>query len=148
MLSLTQIYLRAEPDADQAESRAREILDDLRGDPTLDYRAVGDPFLHPAVFRDISQQQLSGVFGSNFRSDRASEVPAGGGSMQRTSCRWCEPGRPSELAEVRDAVYRDLVGERTRETEKHYFEGLLSQYTVTAEWPEGMEPVAIPGVIP
>ena len=49
---------------------------------------------------------------------------------------------------MRDAVYRDLVSERIREAEQRYFEGLLSQYTVTAEWPEGMEPVSIPGVVP
>ncbi len=57
-------------------------------------------------------------------------------------------GRASKLAEVRDAVYRDVVSQRTREAEQLYFEGLLSQYTVTVEWLEGMEPVSLPGVVP
>ena len=56
-------------------------------------------------------------------------------------------GRPSELHEVRDAVYRDLVSERTRAAEQSFFDGLLSRYTVTMEWPEGMEPIDIPGVV-
>jgi len=56
-------------------------------------------------------------------------------------------GRPSELDEVRDAVHRDLVSERTREAEQRYFDGLLAQYTVTVEWPEGMDPVELPGVV-
>ena len=73
--------------------------------------------------------------------------------MLRTTASRCRTfdrldlGRPSELAEVRDAVYRDLVSERTREAEQRYFDGLLAQYTVTVEWPEGMEPVELPGVV-
>ena len=55
-------------------------------------------------------------------------------------------GRESALSEVRDAVYRDLTGERTLEAEQRFFEGLLAQYTVTVDWPEGMEPVDVPGV--
>ena len=59
-----------------------------------------------------------------------------------------ELGRNSTLADVRDAVYRDVVSQRTREADQQYFEGLLSQYTVTVEWPEGMEPVSLPGLVP
>ena len=155
VLSFTQVYLQAEPDAEQAAARARAILDDLRTDPTINPQAIGDPFLHPAVFRDISEQQLLGVFGEEFAS-QVVELPVGEWSGPVTSAFGLhvarldalEPGRLSALADVRDAVYRDLMSERTREAEQQYFEGLLSQYTVTAEWPEGMEPVAIPGVVP
>ena len=48
---------------------------------------------------------------------------------------------------MRDAVHRDLLGERTRETDERYFEVLLDKYTVTVEWPEGMPPVDLPGVV-
>ena len=59
-----------------------------------------------------------------------------------------EPGRASELSEVRDAVYRDLTSDRTRRAEEQFFDRLLAQYTVTVDWPEGMEPLEIPGVTP
>ena len=39
------------------------------------------------------------------------------------------------------------MSQRTREAEQLYFDGLLAQYTVTVEWPEGMDPVELPGVV-
>ncbi len=155
VLGFRQVYLRAEPNAEQAGARARSMLDELRTSPDVDPVAIGDPFLHPAVFGDITERQLGGVFGADFAAQVVG-LPVGEWSGPITSAfglhlarlDTLEPGRRSELDEVRAAVYRDLVSERTREAEQRYFEGLLSQYTVTAEWPEGMEPVAIPGVVP
>ncbi len=155
VLSLRQVYVREEPDAKQAEALALAVLDGLRSQPETDPRTLGDPFLHPAVFSDIPQPQLSSVFGEEFAS-QVVELPVGEWSGPVTSAFGLhlarvdalEPGRRSDLSEVRDAVYRDLVSERTREAEQQYFEGLLSQYVVTAEWPEGMEPVDLPGMVP
>ncbi len=155
VISFTQVYLRAEPDTTHAEARAHTLLDDLRAQPDTDPQTLGDAFLHPAVFGNISQQQLAGVFGADFVAQIV-ELPVGkwGGpitsafGLHLARVDRLEQGRPSALDEVRDAVYRDLVSKRTREAEQRYFEGLLSQYTVTAEWPEGMEPVAIPGIVP
>ena len=126
----------------------------LRKSPDVDPEAIGDPFLHPGVFGDITERQLAGVFGAEFTA-QLMDLPVGewGGpitsafGLHLARIDRLEPERPSTLDEVRDAVYRDLVSERTRKAEQRYFEGLLSQYTVTAEWPEGMEPVAIPGVV-
>ena len=154
VLGFRQVYLRVEPDAEQAEARARTLLDELRHSPDVDPESVGDPFLHPTVFADITQQQLAGLFGAEFALQIV-ELPVGEWSGPVTSAFGVhlarldalEPGRLSELSEVRDAVYRDLVSQRTREAEQRYFEGLLSQYTVTAVWPEGMDPVSIPGVL-
>ncbi len=155
VISFAHVYLRVESGMKPAEARAHALLDDLRRQPETDPQTLGDPFLHPAVFSEISPQQLSGVFGSDFAGEVV-ELPVGEWSGPVTSAFGLhlarldalEPSRLSELREVRDAVYRDLVSERTREAEQQYFEGLLSQYVVTAEWPEGMRPVAIPGVVP
>ena len=155
VLSFTQVYLRAEPDAEQARARAFSILRALETHPETDPAAMGDPFLHPAAYRDISERQLQAMFGEEFASQLV-DLPVGPWSGPVTSAFGLhlarldafEPGRRSELSEVRDAVHRDLVSERTREAEQRYFEGLLSQYTVTMEWPDGMAPVSIPGVVP
>ena len=103
----------------------------------------------------MRERDLSGVFGEEFASQLL-ELPVGEWSGPVTSAFGLhvarldalQSDRPSELAEVHDAVYRDLVSKRTREADQRYFEGLLSQYTVTIEWPEGMEAVPLPGVIP
>ena len=153
VLSFTQIYLRAEPDPAQARARARAMLDDLEERPDADPAAMGDPFLHPTVYRDRSVTQLSGLFGPEFASQLV-DLPVGEWSEPVTSpfglhlarLDALEPGRPSSLDEVRDAVHRDLMRDRRRDADKQYFTGLLSQYTVTMEWPDGMEPIDIPGV--
>jgi hypothetical protein len=154
MISFTQVFLRGGPDAEEDRARARSMLKHLRATPNADPEMLGDPFLYPAVHRDMSERDLLNVFGNEFAAQLV-ELPVGEWSGPVTSAFGLhvarvdalELGRPSELHEVRDAVHRDLVSERTREAEQLYFEGLLSQYTVTMEWPEGMEPIDIPGVV-
>ncbi len=154
VLSFTQIYLRAEPDPAQAGARARALLDDLEKRPDADPATMGDPFLHPTVYRDRPATQLSGLFGPEFAAQLV-DLPVGEWSGPVTSpfglhlarLDALEPGRPSHLDEVRDAVHRDLVRDRTRDVDEQYFTGLLSQYTVTMEWPDGMKPIDIPGVV-
>ncbi len=153
-VSFTQVFLRGGPDAEQARARARSMLEYLRTTPHADPEAIGDPFMHPAAYRDMPERDLLSVFGEVFAVQLV-ELPLGEWSGPVTSAfglhvarvDMLDPGRPSELAEVRDAVNRDLVSKRTREAEQLYFEGLLSQYTVTMEWPEGMQPIDIPGVV-
>ena len=152
-VSFSQVFLRGGPDTDQARARARTMLEYLRTTPQADPEVIGDPFMHAAVHRDMSERDMLSVFGKEFAAQLV-ELPVGEWSGPVTSAFGLhvarldalELGRPSELREVRRAVYRDLVSERTRKAEQRYFEGLLSQYTVTMEWPEGMEPIDIPGV--
>ena len=155
VISFSQVYFQERSEAGNAEARALTALEKLRENPQTDPETIGDPFMFPAVHRDMREGDLSGVFGEEFASQLL-ELPVGEWSGPVTSAFGLhvarldalQSDRPSELAEVHDAVYRDLVSKRTRETEQRYFEGLLSQYTVTIEWPEGMEPVPLPGVIP
>ncbi len=155
MISFSQVYFQERSEAGNAEARALTVLEELRESPETDPETIGDPFMFPAVHRDMRESDLSGVFGEEFASQLL-ELPVGKWSGPVTSAFGLhvarldalQSDRPSELAEVHDAVYRDLVSKRTREADQRYFEGLLSQYTVTIEWPEGMEPVSLPGVIP
>jgi len=102
----------------------------------------------------MRERELAGVFGEEFAAQVVG-LPEGEWSGPVTSAFGLhiarldalDPGRPSELEEVRDAVLRDLVSQRTREAEQQFFEGLLAQYTVTVEWPEGMEALELPGVV-
>jgi hypothetical protein len=152
-LSFTQIYFREQSGADAAD-RAWVALRDLQSDPDRDPEAMGDPFLHPAVHRDLSERAVRSVFGEEFGSQvvdlavgqwQAPVKSAFGVHAVRLDA--FEPGRASDLSDVRAVVYRDLTSERTRDAEQQFFERLLAQYTVTVEWPEGMAPVEIPGVV-
>ncbi len=153
-LSFAQVYVGERDGREQDRTRALSILEELRTNPNADPEQMGDPFMYPAMHRDMRERDVLGVFGDKFTA-QVVELPVGEWSGPITSAfglhvvrlDMLDLGRPSELAEVRDAVYRDLVSKRTREAEQLYFEGLLSQYTVTMEWPEGMEPIDIPGVV-
>ena len=153
-LSFAQVYVGERDGREQDRTRALSILEELRTNPNADPEQMGDPFMYPAMHRDMRERDVLGVFGDKFTA-QVVELPVGEWSGPITSAfglhvarlDMLDLGRPSELTEVRDAVYRDLVSKRTREAEQLYFEGLLSQYTVTMEWPEGMEPIDIPGVV-
>jgi hypothetical protein len=153
-VSFAQVYIRVQRNAEQDRARALSILEELKTNPNADAEQMGDPFMYPATHRDMRERDLLGVFGEEFAA-QVVELPAGEWSGPVTSAFGLhlvrldalDLGRPSELHEVRDAVYRDLVSERTRAAEQSFFDGLLSQYTVTMEWPEGMEPIDIPGVV-
>ncbi len=153
-VSFAQVYIRVQRNAEQDRARALSILEELKTNPNADPEQMGDPFMYPATHRDLRERELLGVFGEEFTA-QVVELPAGEWSGPVTSAFGLhlvrldalDLGRLSELHEVRDAVYRDLVSERTRAAEQSFFDGLLSQYTVTMEWPEGMEPIDIPGVV-
>ena len=154
MLSFQQVYIGELDGVRQDRARAGSILRELETKPGADPELMGDPFMYPATHRDMRERDLLGVFGEEFTA-QVVELPVGQWSGPLSSAFGLhvvrldalDPGRPSGLEEVRDAVYRDLVSERTRDAEQRYFDGLLSQYTVTVEWPEGMPPVDLPGVI-
>ncbi|MGI9629327.1 MAG: peptidyl-prolyl cis-trans isomerase [Longimicrobiales bacterium] len=152
-LSFTQVFFRGDDDSD-AEERARRALRTLRDNGDVALESLGDPSLLPAQQVDVSERGMATTFGAEF----AGEIPSLSVGAWSEPIRsnfgvhlvrldeWT-PGRLSELAEVRGAVYRDLTSARTEEAEEQFVEGLLGQYTVTVDWPEGMEPVDIPGVV-
>ena len=153
-VSFAQVYIRVQRNAEHDRARALSILEELKANPNADPEQMGDPFMYPATHRDMRERDLLGVFGEEFAA-QVVELQAGEWSGPIASAFGLhvarldslDLGRPSELVEVRNAVYRDLVSKRTREAEQRYFDGLLSQYTVTMEWPEGMQPIDIPGVV-
>ncbi len=153
-VSFVQVYVGERAGAEQDRARAMTILRELTTTPNADPEQMGDPFMYPATHRDMREGDLLALFGEEFAA-QIIELSAGEWSGPITSAFGLhiarldalDPRRASQLDEVRDAVYRDLVSERTREAEQRYFEGLLAQYTVTVQWPEGMQPVDLPGVV-
>ena len=152
-ISFTQIYFGDGQEGDPVQ-RAEAALSSLRGAPPDAYETIGDRLMVPAVQRDLPQRGVWGTFGPGF-SEQLVALPIGEWAGPVTSAYGVHlvyvdaftPGRLSELSEVRDPVYRDLTSDLTQQAEAAFFEGLLAQYTVTVDWPEGMEPVDLPGVI-
>jgi hypothetical protein len=153
-VSFLQIYFRQSDDVAADRVRATSVRDRLLADPGLDPRQLGDPFMHPLAQGGLRERDVASAFGAEFAAEVVG-LPIGEWSgpvesafgLHVVRVDVLEPGGLSDLDEVRDAVYRDLVSLRTREAEQAYFEQLLAQYTVTVDWPEGMEAVELPGVI-
>ncbi|HEY5802819.1 MAG TPA: peptidylprolyl isomerase [Lysobacter sp.] len=106
----------------------------LKRDPRA---RVGDPTLLPTTLDDASSDDLARTFGQRFAAEVA-DMPDGnwagpivsgfGLHLVRIDSR--TPGRLPQLAEVRAAVERDLLSERSREAADEFYQGLRKRYTV------------------
>jgi hypothetical protein len=152
-VSFTHVYFGDAEGTDPGR-RAEGALRQMQAESDLDPQTMGDPMLLPPVYRDQRERGVFAALGPDF-GDQMVDLPVGEWAGPVTSAYGLhlvrvdafEPGRASELSDVRDAVYRDLTSERSREVEEQFFERLLAQYTVTVDWPEGMDPVEVPGVV-
>jgi len=149
-LRFLQVFVRSGPDATE---RAEAILERLRSEPDQDIGPLTDPFLHPLAYPDVRERELVSVYGPEFAA-LLMQQPVGAWSgpvpspfglhLVKVDAR--VEGALPDLDAVRPEVRRDLMFERTEAADQAYFEGLLAKYTVTVQWPEGMEPLDLPEV--
>jgi hypothetical protein len=149
-LRFLQVFVRSGPDATE---RAEAILERLRSEPDQDIGPLTDPFLHPLAYPDVREREIVSVYGPEFAA-LLMQQPVGAWSgpvpspfglhLVKVDAR--VEGALPDLDAVRPEVRRDLMFERTEAADQAYFEGLLAKYTVTVQWPEGMEPLDLPEV--
>lgn len=142
-VALRQVYVSRERRGDEAEEAARVLLARLRSaGPEEEPRALGDPSLLPAVLPLSSQREIARSFGDDFAASVMGLDPerwsgpvesAYGLHLVRVEAR--VEARMPALAEVRDAVRRDLVRARRDEAEARFYEALRSRYRIEIEWP-------------
>ncbi len=143
-ISFRQVYVSRDRRGGDADSFAREILDDLtRGgsDASIaSIEALGDSLMLP---RDVSLSPRSDV-GRIFGEDFAAKVLAldpgrwmgpieSGYGLHLVLVRERVEGRLPALAEVRDVVERELVAARRKAELEASYERLLSKYEVVIE---------------
>ncbi len=103
---------------------------------------LGDATLLPAALSAVSPDQVAERFGTEF-SGALEALPVGswqgpvgsGYGVHLVRVLERRPGRIPELAEVRDAVARDLSAARAREASDRLYRRLRERYTVTIEPP-------------
>ena len=101
---------------------------------------VGDSTMLPSTLDNVARTDVVRVFGDQF-ADALADLKEGewsaplrsgfGIHLVRIDKR--QPGRVARLDEVRQAVERDLLHDRTRKASDAYYQGLLKQYTVRIE---------------
>lgn len=102
--------------------------------------SMGDATLLPATLRDADAEEVARIFGQGF-AGALERLPDGrwtgpvasdfGMHLVRIDAR--APGRTPALPEVRHAVQRDLLRERSQQASDAYYQALRGRYTVKME---------------
>lgn len=101
---------------------------------------AGDPTLLPEALDDAPLAEVTRVFGSEFAA-ALDALPTGGWQgpvrsgygLHLVELRMRTPGRAATLAEVRPALERDWLRERSEAANRAFYESLRARYTVRVE---------------
>jgi parvulin-like peptidyl-prolyl isomerase len=96
--------------------------------------------LLPGEYQQASSREIAGRFGGAF-AEQLHELPVGrwagpiesGYGLHLVLIRERIDGLVPELEDVREAVERDWMAERRKETGEAFYQGLRSRYTVVVE---------------
>ncbi|MGD2130659.1 MAG: peptidylprolyl isomerase [Lysobacterales bacterium] len=141
VISLRQIYFSRDRRGGQAEEDARQLLERIANDgPDGNFEQFGDPLPLPAEILHASTSELSRMFGRVFTEGLQGIEPghwagpvASGYGLHLVFIEERQEGRVPELAEVRDAVQREWLGQRRREAVDALYDRLAKEYTVEIE---------------
>ncbi len=139
--SFRHLYLNTDRRGAGAQREAQELLGRLReGVAPDDFAGLGDPFLLPSAFQDVSETDVARQFGGNF-AEHLFVVQSGewtgpiesGYGLHLVLVERKTPGRRAELGEVRDQVLREWKVEQRRLTNEAFYRALLDRYEVVIE---------------
>jgi len=138
-----QIFFSRERRGGSAEAEATATLARLRSKSAIDIENLGDAFLLPSQFEKTSAGETARLFGEKF-TNQLTKTPLGtwagpiessyGLHLVRVNARIPEVALP--LANVRESVLRDLLGDRRKQELDSQYEKLRARYTVVVEPPK------------
>lgn len=141
-VSFEHIYFSRDRRGKSAKADATAALTRLNGknSAALDLDAIGDATLLPAEFRFATKGEVARLFGETFgnqllemKSGRWSGPIESSYGVHVVRIRARTPVRTPELAEVRDAVLRELLVVRRRQALEAAYAKLRQRYTVMVE---------------
>jgi len=141
--SFRHVFL-SEERGERLEADAEELLQRLRAaGPETDVDGWGDRLLLPLSFDDEPRASIASQLGTAF-AQALDPLPVGTWSGPVRSSYGLHlvlvtgrtPGRPAELAEVRERVRAELVADRRERMRAEMLARLLERYQVVVEWPE------------
>jgi hypothetical protein len=139
-----QIFFNREKSGVSAEAKANAVLVRLNGKDgaAMNVETLGDAFLLPLRFENVSAGETARLFGDNFEKQLAKIEPVRcAGPLQSSyglhlvRVTESRPGMVPPLAKVREAVLRDLLNERRKQELDAQFARLRAHYTVVVEAP-------------
>jgi len=148
-ITFRHIYLNLDKRGNDTHNDALRLLARLRsGDNKIDAATLGDPFPLPRDYESVPESDVRNLFGRDFTAQLLTQelnvwhgpVPSGYG-LHLVLIRERTKPRIPELDEVRDAVSREWVETRRRETNEEIFKQLRERYTVVVERPKWLADV-------
>ena len=148
-ITFRHIYLNLDKRGNDTHDDALRLLARLRsGDNKIDAATLGDPFPLPRDYESVPESDVRNLFGRDFTAQLLTQelnvwhgpVPSGYG-LHLVLIRERTKPRIPELDEVRDAVSREWVETRRRETNEEIFKQLRERYTVVVERPKWLADV-------
>ena len=140
-VTFRQVYLDPNKRGEHLARNANELLTQLRQQGRdADLSSLGDPFLLEHRFLATPDMEIAKQFGEKFVT-KLGDVPVGqwfgpvesGYGMHLVFVEERTDGRLPALAEVRDAVRRELINARRLESNEKFFQNLLKHYEVVVE---------------
>jgi hypothetical protein len=133
------VYLDPKRHGDALSQEAEHLLLEL-DKPGADPAALGDAFLLDYEFKNVTSQDVLGMFGQEFAT-RLAQLPVGKWQGPITSAYGTHlvfveqktDGRLPSFEEVKDSVKRELVNARQTELREEFYRNLFKRYTVTVE---------------
>ena len=142
-LTFLQIYLNPEKRGEQLADDARELINRLNDNPTLDIAELGDRILLEPGYVGLSERDIARLFGQAFASEIIELEPGAwqgpvqsGYGMHLVRIDERIEGRIPELDEVRDVVRREWENTRRIEALEQFYSDILKRYQITIEWPQ------------
>src|SRR6476646_8248852 len=140
-VTFSQVYLDPNKQGEHLAGNANELLTQLRQQGhDVDPSSLGDTFLLEHRFEGTSATEIANQFGEKF-AQKLGDVPVGqwvgpiesGYGIHHVFVEERTDGRMPVLAEVRDAVRRELTNVRRLESNEKFFQSLLKHYEVVVE---------------
>jgi hypothetical protein len=141
--TFSQVYLDPARHGRRLETDAQQMLAQLsKIGPRADVSNMGDPFLLGGNTENVSSRDVARDYGEKFAASLG-ELPPGkwtgpvesGLGMHLVCVTNRSEGRLPQLNEVREAVRREWANDYRLESNRKFYDALLSCYTVTVELP-------------
>ena len=139
--TFSQVYLDPSKHGERLTQDANQLLIQLQQKGRdVDFYSLGDAFLLEHRFESAPATEISKQFGDKFVAKLA-DVPIGqwlgpvesGYGIHLVFVEQRIEGRLPELAEIRDAIRRELTNARRVESNEKFFQNLLKHYDVVVE---------------
>ena len=142
-VSFLQVYLNADRHGDQLEADAQLLLSQLKkAGADADVSTAGDPFMFGERFEDMSEFEISRIFGREFTDAVIAILPSewqgpvrSGYGLHLVYVSSKTDSRLPSLDEVRDRVSDEWMAKQRKEMDELFYQELRKRYDISIEKP-------------